>query len=349
VAIAHSWIEPPPPVRVLLYCGWLKADEAADPRVHVSTISSSHTVHRVTTPDGRAVVVKQVPRKAAAAGRSLERELYVYRLAGWIPALRAILPRSFHIDEARELLVIESRADGDAWPPATDPIGAPGVAAGLGRAMARWQRATHAIALWPSIAVGILELPDALEGASVDRSAAACALMRAIAEDAELAPAMREGRASWRASCLIHGDLRRDNWIMRRRKRSVTFRMIDWELSGAGDPAWDVGSALAETALDAAALEGRVVARGGLRRHVRALRELLCAYRANRGPLDLTEAASADRVVLYAACRLLHVAIEWADAQDDESPFPGVILEASRLLLRSRARLARAIARWSRP
>ena len=135
--------------------------------------ASSHTVSRVTKADGRRVVVKQVPRHALDAGRDLRRELFVYRLANWIGEVAAALPRPVHIDEQRQVLVIESLDDGPSWPSpaAARSISDPGVAARLGAVMAGWHRATTDAGLWLSPALGILHLPDALEHAVQGRSA----------------------------------------------------------------------------------------------------------------------------------------------------------------------------------
>src|SRR5262249_40130894 len=147
-------------------CGLLTSSEATDPLLSVTDSSSSHAVVRVTTPNGRTVVVKRPLGEAGKSGRSLSRELYVYRMTKWMPALAELLPRPLFIDERRHLLVLECEAQP---PSAADSDGGdggltmPGVASQLGRKMAAWHRATTEVALWPSLAVGILTLPDALD------------------------------------------------------------------------------------------------------------------------------------------------------------------------------------------
>jgi tRNA A-37 threonylcarbamoyl transferase component Bud32 len=60
-------------------------------------------------------------------------------------------------------------------------------------------------------------------------------------------PAIRGGLdeavASWKASTLIHGDLRTENILY---SSPSDFRFVDWELCGVGNPTWDVASVAAD-------------------------------------------------------------------------------------------------------
>ena len=320
-------------------CEWLTEADAQNPRTRVDMTASSHTVFRITAPDGRSVVVKQVPAHAAATGRSLSRELFVYRLANWIPGVAAALPAAVYIDESRQVLVLESLGSDSSWPiaePAAS-IGNRGVAESLGGLMAGWHRATTDTALWPAPAPGILHLPDALPDAIRNRPPATRRLMESIAADAELAAALRAGRERWRDRCLIHGDIRRENWISAHAGRP-RLRVLDWELSGSGDPAWDLGSVLAEFALESIRSAGEEAAwRSEDVPHIRAF---FRAYLAHHGLFDPGTAAECEHVVLCAVARLVHVACEWADLQpdDDSGPVPAVI-DKARVLLRRQPEL----------
>jgi aminoglycoside phosphotransferase (APT) family kinase protein len=304
--------------------------------------ASSHTVFRITAPDGRAVVVKQVPARAAVTGRSLSRELFVYRLANWIPGVAAALPAALHLDESRQVLVLESLGGDSSWPvvePAVS-IGNRAVAECLGGLMAGWHRATTDTALWPAPASGILHLPDALPDAIRNRPQTTRRLMESIATDAELAGALRAGRERWRDRCLIHGDIRRENWIgAHTGRRGLCLRVIDWELSGSGDPAWDLGSVLAEFVLENIRDPGDHEAawRSEDAPHIRAF---FRAYRMHRGLLDPGNPAECEQVVLCAVARLVHIACEWADLQSDDDPGPvPAVIDNARLLLRSQPAL----------
>jgi Phosphotransferase enzyme family len=49
----------------------------------------------------------------------------------------------------------------------------------------------------------------------------------------------------WQPSCLVHQDLRLENWLIAD-NRSIDLRLIDWEVLGWGDPLADLGRLLAE-------------------------------------------------------------------------------------------------------
>jgi hypothetical protein len=56
-------------------------------------------------------------------------------------------------------------------------------------------------------------------------------------------------RSTWCVETFIHNDLKWDNCLVHAgegSKRATQMKIIDWELANFGDPAWDVGSALAE-------------------------------------------------------------------------------------------------------
>ncbi len=310
------WREPIAPLRVLLACGSLSEAEARDPRVRVSTSSSSHLVVKVVAPGGQAFVVKQVPRAAAEAGRSLRQEMFVYRLARLVDALAAALPTPVHIDEARQVVVVDAVDGADTWPPTRWTQ--PGVAERLATLMAAWHRATMETGLWPSPALGILELPDSLDLASAGRPQATRRLMAAIAGDDTLAAALRTARSAWQDRCLIHGDLRRENLLTHPSRDPAHVTVIDWELSGSGDPAWDLAGVLAEIAIEAVRA-GRVSGGGRATQQMDVGRGFVSTYAARGGLIDGSSGPDAwAHVVRCTAARLLHVACEWAEMQVDD-------------------------------
>jgi Phosphotransferase enzyme family len=47
----------------------------------------------------------------------------------------------------------------------------------------------------------------------------------------------------WKSESFVHFDLRWDNcMVVPRANRKVVLKIVDWELSGSGDPRWDVGT-----------------------------------------------------------------------------------------------------------
>lgn len=309
-----NWREPPDPLHVLVACRWLTPSLARDPHLVVYTTSSSHTVVRVDTPDGRAAVVKLVPREAATSGRSLVRELYVYRMASWNAELATALPRPIFMDERRQLLVIEgltpSIPRGVLQNPAAD------TGRQLGQLMARWHRSTRSLPFWPSPAHGVLLLPDMLEAACKGRPTTTRHLMNSIVSDENLSRALRESGAVWSDTCLIHGDIRRDNWAFSVTSGRPRLKVLDWELSGYGDPAWDIASVFAEASLDIVHDGADVSDDQWITRIGAATAEFVRAY-SQQGVVALREEAAARKVALFAISRLLHISLEWADTETD--------------------------------
>lgn len=342
----------PSPIGVLVACGWLPLEQAGDPALRLDATSSSHALARVTAPDGRRVVVKQVPRAAAERGRSLARELFVYRLAHWMPEVAAVVPRPVFLDERRQIVVVESLAEGSVWPDPREiaPASAPEVAVLLGRALARWHRATREVAGWPSPAVGILGMPDALEEAVAGRPDATARLMRSIVGDERLREGLRRASAEYRPACLIHGDLRRENWMLDRRHAPATLRLFDWELSGRGDPTWDVGSVVAEAILDGLRDPSAPARdRAALPREIETpVRSFLRGYAADGGSPFPGGDDPWRRVASCAAARLLHVACEVADCSEslDSGLVPEIVARAS-ALVEDRDGSAELLEAWS--
>jgi hypothetical protein len=52
-------------------------------------------------------------------------------------------------------------------------------------------------------------------------------------------------RTEWQPSCLIHGDVKWDNFLIRNSESAnPKLLLVDWELASFGDPCWDAGSVL---------------------------------------------------------------------------------------------------------
>ena len=326
-----GWRSAPDPVRVLRACGWLAAGQRP---LAVSAARSSHDLHRVRRADGACAVVKRVPEHAARAGRSLARELFVHRLASWLPGVARAVPRALHLDEARQVLATESLSQADDWPAPHErgELDDPRFAASLARVLAGMHRATRGLPMPPTPAVGVLGLPKSLDEATANRPLATQLLMHRIAASPPLAAVLNEGASRYSPRCVVHGDLKTENWLRRARGRACIF---DWELAGQGDPAWDLGCLVAEAGVlrlrrawrdapgSARPWQPAVFALSGAEP---ALAAVWRAYVAAAGSgarcvLDLTAPAELDRVALYSLARMLHMACEWADhEQPDDDP-----------------------------
>ncbi len=190
------------------------------------------------------------PRQSVNA---VVREAAIYRLL-WttapsfaqrhVPVLRAV-------DDARELLVLELVDGADTLADLRsghDGLATSG-AAELGRAIARLHTqvaVTSADLAAPPPLVSSILRPG--RDSLVDYSSAALDAIRilqqsTIVQTAILALCRPSGRRA-----VVHGDLRLDSCLVEASGGTGCGRLllVDWELGGAGDPCWDVGTVFGE-------------------------------------------------------------------------------------------------------
>jgi aminoglycoside phosphotransferase (APT) family kinase protein len=311
------------------------ASAALVDRATLEDASRSHTVTRVSLEDGRSFVVKQVPADARAAGRSLVAELYTYRLASWLPGIAAALPRCIHIDERRQVLVLEAAPADQLLVARIDEPGFPEPALGksLGECLAMLHKATTDVPLVTVANCGVIGFPDAPpeERRLGEDSPAGAAAIAAVCGDDELTAALRHAAGVLTPGCLIHGDVKWDNVIMAAGPPPQV-QLFDWELSGRGDPAWDVGSALAEGVSFTARRTG--LTGGGGEWFGAAEASLLTAY----ATATVLQSDFADRVTASWCARTIHLALEAATGIGDAAhPAVLALLEVARALHRDAA------------
>jgi thiamine kinase-like enzyme len=67
-------------------------------------------------------------------------------------------------------------------------------------------------------------------------------LIRIVQEDPKFLALLGALEEEWIADAFIHADMRWENCLIEFNARLMSVKLIDWELAGVGDPAWDVGS-----------------------------------------------------------------------------------------------------------
>jgi aminoglycoside phosphotransferase (APT) family kinase protein len=79
-----------------------------------------------------------------------------------------------------------------------------------------------------------------------DISDANIQIIKIIQQYPEFCNLLDELRHQWRAEALIHFDIKWDNCLVSAAQstpdRTRPLTIVDWELAGIGDPAWDVGA-----------------------------------------------------------------------------------------------------------
>jgi aminoglycoside phosphotransferase (APT) family kinase protein len=279
--------------------------------LRIADASSRNRNVRVTGGPGESYLLKQ--GLAADSAHTLANEAALYRRLCDVPWMA----RMHAYDAARGLLVLEWIEGGE------DLLRrrvSPALAAALGRVLAE----LHAIApdgenlrRDPPWVLALHRPPlEALRYLS----AASVELVRLLQRDGALGGALDGLREGWRCEALVHRDVKRANCVA----HGTRVALVDWEMAGWGDPAWDAGSVLGER-------HATPVAAAFWRAYVRA-----------RG-LSAGEAATLlQRSLMFAGARIVQTSYEHAqEATALSEDVVRDIGEARELLLRPDAAAAR--------
>jgi hypothetical protein len=312
---------PHPAAAALEDCGLLDPSEA--PYAVVHDHSRAHPVWLVRLPDGCRLVVKTGYHHG---GPDLAVECFVYRMTVWCEPLADALPEALVIDEDHQLLILADVNDRESagslaqqvgFPPAfysaSYPVPEPPSSAvladltrGIGYALGRLHRATAGFPLPAGKPPLVLTTLGPARTSVAEPMAAAISVLGAHPQLRHAADEM----ARPVRGCLVNHDLKWDNIVLQRSARGVRPRLLDWELAGLGDPAWDLGCLLAEHQV-------RSVTPANLDQPAQAL---LSGYAA--GALLRTEVAEAfsRRVVLAAGLRIAQLGLEVAYTPGSVTP-----------------------------
>lgn len=300
----------PSAVSALETIGLLDPGEAA--AAQVEDLSRAHPVCRIRMPDGRRWVVKG---GHGAGGVDLAVECLVYRMAVWCSPMRAVLPGAVAVEEDIPLLVLEDVAGVGGGGSLAQQVGLPAlfhvqpgappehpelpaIAAELGQVLGALHRATAGFPLPPAPPPLVLL---ALGPERVPVPGPMAALLAALLLDPVLTAAAEEMSVPV-TGCLVHHDLKWDNVVLSGPAGARRPVLLDWEMAGLGDPAWDLGCLLAEHQVRApeAGLDTAAVA-------------LLQTYAQTARPRSTVREVLARRIGIAAALRVAQLALEVAN------------------------------------
>lgn len=184
-------------------------------------------------------------------------------------------------------------------------------------------------------------------------SAASLQVMRLVQESPEFTKRMTALKDGWRTDAFVHRDLRWENCLLSRDAASgrwTRVTIVDWELAGRGDAAWDLGTLLASYLRlwlwsipfvpDVPLGESMELARFPLDRVQPAVRALWGAYVSERGQAAGASSALAIRATRYAAAVLLQSAFEDAQVSMRVQPHLAHIVQLSYNILERPAEAA---------
>jgi aminoglycoside phosphotransferase (APT) family kinase protein len=292
--------------------GLLGSAAGSAARVEVEDISMSHQAYRVWL-DGELRWFVKRGDTVRSRGRDLGAESAVYRLAGRNTALAAVVPRCWLIDDRAQVVVLDAIPGGAVSPEVAwaATAGDEETLAACGDVLAR----VHAIrpprlGAKPWLLDGLQPLWDYSQWLPPG----CAALLSRLAASPAVRFGFAQARRTWRPTALVHGDLRWTNLVRDGRPAAPAIRLVDWELACVGDPAWDVGSVIADivaTTLLWCPTAQRLDP-------VAPATHFLRAYRASAMTDDASWPAFVIRSVRLAGVRLVQTMVEYGHGSDEE-------------------------------
>ena len=230
-------------VDYLLRRGLLEPEAVVAGDLVVRDVSSRNRNFAVEAGEGNSYLLKQ--GRSVEGASTVAREAAVYeRLVSEGEELGSCLPGFVGYDADAGVLVLELLHEAEDLRGHHLRLGEFPAAIGeaLGTALGtlhRETRATYPEARPPWVLS--IHRPDT--GVFRDVSAANLGLIKIVQNADGLGKRLDELRAGWRVEALIHQDVKWDNCLVTDDDR---LRLIDWEIAVAGDPCWDLGSALSQ-------------------------------------------------------------------------------------------------------
>lgn len=242
-------------VSYLLARGLITPDVIVAGNLSVTNTSRRHRNYRVASGADSGLFLKAGigPEKSAAIAREAA---FLHRLRSQ-PAFVRYVPATRGFDEAAHIVVHELVVDAEDLREYHTSRGR--FPTTLARAVGTALATLHTLDprdLWAAPeaeSVGARPVPWVL---SLHRptvrfyrecSAANHQLIRLIQEFPDFGDEFDVLREAWCDETLIHGDIKWDNLLAVAKAgstRKTRIKIVDWEVAGAGDPHWDVGSAI---------------------------------------------------------------------------------------------------------
>ncbi len=215
---------------------WIDDRTLVEEGVAVVDLSRSHSVLSVEVAGKARWILKKYREPRGDFDGTLARERSAHELARRLPELAALMP-AMQGSLGETALVFEAFAGHQAW--TESGVVRPDVL----RALAHMHVASTAV-----VNVHASPLPWTLtvmdfDGPSLFWSSEAATLLSQLGRSPAAMAAIREARHSWQPSSFIHGDAKLDN-VLLADDDTGGFVFVDWELSGCGDPLWDLAGLL---------------------------------------------------------------------------------------------------------
>ena len=339
---AHSVLDAPQAVAYLLGWGLIAPTGVVDGEMVVVDASRRNHNLAVISRGGPGYLLKQPRDERAVAALANEAAVYGW-LGGSDSWFAGYLP-TVHRYEPGGPLVLEYLAGHETMRHRIGRRGRFPQAHGrlAGRALAelhRYRRPPGASPVADLAVPWVLTLDRPELALFRDFQGARTQVLRIIQQHPEFSTGFARLRRRWHCRVLVHNDVRWDNLLVPV-AAGAGLRIVDWELAGWGDPAWDVGAMLAQyltcwvTSMPAsAALDPTTtlaLARYPLAKMQPAIRACWLGYQrhAEPGSVGLVPATE------YAAATLVQIAVERAASTSHVDGVATVLLQVSANMLR---------------
>ncbi len=229
----------------LVRWGLMDAGDVVDHGMTVRPIAGRHGALAIES-RGVGLVVKAARDPLSAQQIAREASSYAERASH--EALKELGPRLRHYDRATSTLVLDLVPSGpdDGHDP-REAVLRPSVAVWLGHAIATLHASTGRSVHDgppPARAPWLTRLGRLSPSLAAQMPWSAAAVARLVQGAPGVADGLAALRADWTPSCVCHMDLRLENVVVPPDGSGAAPRIVDWEDSAVGDPAWDIGWAL---------------------------------------------------------------------------------------------------------
>ena len=241
----------------LLGRGIVDSESIVDGDLEIARLSGRNQNFKVTGREREGLLVKQAPVDVGDVHGSVLREAQLYSVVATTPdfdAARPFIPDLLETDDSDGIMIARLLPDVrtlDEWND-FEPNAAHNPTFLFGHALAvvhsLFAKHLHDPRLRflprrPAPSLGGLVRPTAQLFA--EASAANLQLLRIIQETPALANLVADVTCAWPIRTVIHGDLKSRNVLVHQGPGdALQIKIVDWELAGMGDPAWDVACVL---------------------------------------------------------------------------------------------------------
>jgi aminoglycoside phosphotransferase len=221
--------------------GVLEPGDILDTGLVVRDVSGRNHVHLVDGP--LAAVVKLPGAKRPSPALERERDMLA-----WLGERQPELGPRLLAWEPVETILVTERLEGDTLASRVRRIGClpATLAARIGDALG----VLHAGSESPPFQAeppGVLRVHRPVRGALGEWTPAQVELVKMVQRASAACAALEAAAADWRATAAIHADVRWENVMVADvgDPEHPDVRFVDWELSGSGDPCWDISAGMA--------------------------------------------------------------------------------------------------------